>query len=982
MNGLKFNVLVNCVNRNDQLSLDHLIRKYFPAAEILDPDSAESAGMPVSVIPDLLISDMDHVRGMQSAGFRNKMKDHPLPVLIIDNNKLADYEKLSFLRSGDTGFISKPFDRFEVIDKIHTFASLGHARRAMWTMQQQAINTPAINSEIREKYHVLGQNILKILSYGYDRHESLRRVLDEIRRVTEVDAVAIRLQKNDDFPYYCYDGFPDDFVKSENNLVRRNNLGGLCRDDKGHVDLECTCGLVIMGRTLKGEGAFSPGGSAWTNDSAPFLEIPREEDLRLNPRNRCIHQGYSSIALVPVRAKGSNVGLLQLNDKRKERFSPEIIEMLEAIAENIGEALLRKQAELDLKESEELLRKSQELGKLGSWEMNYDDDRMIWSEGLYQLLGLKKGMCIPGYNEYIKRIHPVDRLAVETAYKSSLQQGLDSYEIEYRLKPLAHANSVEVYEKCEHIKDASGNVIRSIAILQDITQRKEAGYRLQKSEEKFRILSENSIVGMCIIRDMKLVYTNPALMNMLGYEDAEQLCGMDLKLLICKDDFPFLMKGINDGLEGMVQENSRICRAITKNGKIIYIEIYGNPIDYQGGPAIMATMIDITDRKMAEDALKQNINRLELAMEVANMAWWEMDVETGNLDFEPRKATMLGYKPSELRIYNDFAGLIHPNDKAKALKALQDHVEGRKPVYEVEYRIRQKNGEYKWVYDVGSLFASSEKNHARRVTGLVYDISLQKGAEKEIRELNDTLEQRVQQRTAQLEALNSEQEAFSYSVSHDLRAPLRSIHGFTQILIEDYANGLDDEGKRICTVIKDNSIRMGRLIDELLEFSRLGRADMVQSKTDMTSLIRSVFAEIAPPPHAQKLQLVMKDLPDVPADEAMLRQVWTNLISNALKYTSKSEEPRIEISAVVKEDHVIYSIRDNGVGFDMNYVDKLFGVFQRLHSSKEFDGTGVGLAIVKRIVNRHGGEVRAESGPEGGACFSFSLPLNPTSPAT
>lgn len=219
-----------------------------------------------------------------------------------------------------------------------------------------------------------------------------------------------------------------------------------------------------------------------------------------------------------------------------------------------------------------------------------------------------------------------------------------------------------------------------------------------------------------------------------------------------------------------------------------------------------------------------------------------------------------------------------------------------------------------------------------------------------------------------------ELEAFSYSVSHDLRTPLRAIDGFSRILIEDYRDKLDDEGKRLLNVVRNNALKMGQLIDDILAFSRMGPLALEISKVDMEKLARDVFAELQSTEEERDLKLEIKTLPTTSADPSMMRQALVNLLANAIKFTRPRTTPLIEVGGRAGDDENIYYVKDNGVGFDSQYIGKLFGVFQRLHRVEEFEGTGIGLAIVKRIIGKHDGRVWAESKVNEGATFYFTLP--------
>jgi two-component system sensor histidine kinase/response regulator len=243
-----------------------------------------------------------------------------------------------------------------------------------------------------------------------------------------------------------------------------------------------------------------------------------------------------------------------------------------------------------------------------------------------------------------------------------------------------------------------------------------------------------------------------------------------------------------------------------------------------------------------------------------------------------------------------------------------------------------------------------------------------------LRRENAELQERERLRSQELAAAYQDLESFSYSISHDLRAPVRAIDSFAQILEEDFAAILGDEGRRVLGIIRSSSAKMDQLIVGLLEFSRVGRGRLDLDAIDMTQLAAAAIAEVAPAYALPQPRIDLAELPAVRGDATILRQVWCNLIGNALKYSAKRAEPRVSISGRIEGSEAIYRVEDNGAGFDMRYADELFGVFQRLHKAEDFSGTGVGLAIVHRIITRHGGRIWARGAPDAGACFEFALP--------
>jgi signal transduction histidine kinase len=313
----------------------------------------------------------------------------------------------------------------------------------------------------------------------------------------------------------------------------------------------------------------------------------------------------------------------------------------------------------------------------------------------------------------------------------------------------------------------------------------------------------------------------------------------------------------------------------------------------------------------------------------------------------------------------------HPESRPVIESAVRDAATLGK-AYDLELELVTVKGNRKWVRTIG--LPVKQGDRVVQVHGAIQDITDRKQAEAEVRRLNAELEQRVQDRTAQLEAAIRELETFSYSVSHDLRAPLRAIDGFAGILLEDHGDRLDAEGRRAVNVIHHEATRMGQLIDDLLAFSRASRGQMRSAPIEMTSLARAVFEECAAQSPGRRIRLQLDTLLPAFGDPSLVRQVLANLLSNAIKYTKPRAEAEIELGSQVDGDCNAYWVKDNGVGFDPKYAGKLFGVFQRLHSDEQFEGTGVGLALVAQIVRRHGGRVWAEGKLNGGAVFHFTLP--------
>ncbi len=578
--------------------------------------------------------------------------------------------------------------------------------------------------KLAETYLDLRRNVLQILNESGDLADSIRRVVDEMKRATGMDAVGIRLQAGDDFPYLSVDGFPEEFVLTEDSLTGHRPDGEVCRDEDGRVRLECTCGLVLSSGTGPESPLLTPAGSFWTNDAVHLLDLPVSEDPRVSPRNRCIRQGYASVALVPIRCGERILGLVQLNDSRRGRFGAEMIGHLERLAEHIGTALARRRTEEALRES----------------------------------------------------------------------------------------------------------------------------------EDRYRRLSEE--------------------------------------------------------LERRVAERT--------------------------------------------EELTRNRQLLDETARLSRVGGWEYLPGTGELTWTDETYEIHDVEPGTLQTLEAGLGYYVPESRPRIAEVFQRALATGEP-FDEELEMVTARGRRIWVRTIGHAY--SEGGTVARLGGVLQDVTAQR------------------ERIGQLEDAVREVDAYSYSISHELRTPLRAIDGFSARIVRHLDGALDGEGRRLFGEVRWNARRMGQLLDDLLAFSRTGRSGLVFGNVDMTASAMAAFERVVPDPGSRsRISFAVGDLPRVLGDGTVLRRVWENLLSNAVKFSASRERPEIRVEGSVEGGETVYRVRDNGIGFDMKYVDKLFGVFNRLHGIHEFEGTGVGLALVRRIVLRHGGRVWAEGEPGRGAAFNFTLP--------
>lgn len=428
-------------------------------------------------------------------------------------------------------------------------------------------------------------------------------------------------------------------------------------------------------------------------------------------------------------------------------------------------------------------------------------------------------------------------------------------------------------------------------------------------------------------------------------------------------------------------------RIVRPDGTLIWISTIGSLELLENGQPGRAVGIarDISLRKRVESAQRHADRFIAHIADVAPTLIYVYDLATGRRVYNNGwLPNMLGYGTDyDMDVKEFMERVLHPDDRERIAAYRRTHAKLADGVIsQVEYRARHNDGSWRWMLSRNLVFARNEDGSVRQLIGTTTDITAAKRAEEELRRLNAELERRVSERTADLQAANSELEAFAYSVSHDLRGPLRAIGGFSGAVLDSCGPQLDDSGRRYLSLVTAGVKRMAEMIEGLLALSRTTRNELFLGTVDLSAIAREVLADLQHAEPNRRVEIVIVQQAEVTGDARLLRIALDNLLGNAWKYTARCERARIEFGLQVVQGESIYFVRDNGAGFDMANAAALFMPFQRLHPGGEFEGTGIGLATVRRIVHRHGGRIWAQSAPDQGATFYLTLPSGATGDAS
>jgi two-component system, chemotaxis family, CheB/CheR fusion protein len=673
---------------------------------------------------------------------------------------------------------------------------------------------------------------------------------------------------------------------------------------------------------------------------------------------------WSEISFYPIFKNGEVVGTACYSRNITER------KLFERTLEQNTLDLIKVKE--DLERSEKSLKQAQEMAGLGSWSYNVNADFTEWSDQLYTLLGENKGEISPSMELFLNSIHPDDLKQVQDIIAEG-EKTTRKYSFNCRI--IRKDGMIRyVHSSCRFKLGPDALPLYVYGIVYDITDRKNSETKLLHSESRLKQAQAIAHVGSWEVNFAanRSMWSDEAY-RIYGLEPGEHgLSFEQWRGFIHPEDLPGFeleMKRAQDTLT----DSSYAHRIIRKDGAIRHV-ISESKFEFnaQGTPiGLYGIVKDVTEKKLVDEEIRIAKERYDLVTKATNDAIYDWDLETGEIVRTGDGLKILfGYNPAEVALDPKFwENSIHPEDRESSYGKLQrDLLDSTKEICDQEYRFRKADGTYAYVYDKGYIVRNNA-GKAVRMIGATQDITHRKNTEIILKELNEKLEKRAEE----LAASNSELEQFAYIASHDLQEPLRMVTGFLTQLESKYKDQLDEKAKKYIFFATDGASRMRRIILDLLEYSRVGRKNNDKVNVNVNDILEEVVQLNGQIVREKNADILWQDLPTLKGSKTALQQVFHNLIGNALKYQMNNQKPVIEINTTETDSHWQFSVKDNGIGIEPQYFDKIFVVFQRLHNKDEFSGTGIGLAICKKIVENHNGKIWVESEYGKGSSFHFTI---------